>query len=36
MTVFKAVGLPVQDTVAAAIALRRAKEKEIGREVRWT
>ena len=36
VTVFKSVGLPVQDTVAAAIALRRAKEKGIGREVRWT
>lgn len=36
VTVFKSVGLPVQDTVAAAIALKRAREKEIGREVRWT
>ncbi len=36
VTVFKSVGLPVQDTVAATIALRRAKEKGIGREVRWT
>ena len=36
VTVFKSVGLPVQDTVAATIALTRAKEKGIGREVRWT
>ena len=36
VTVFKSVGLPVQDTVAAAIALKRAREQEIGREVRWT
>ncbi len=36
VTVFKSVGLPMQDTVAAAIALKRARELEIGREVRWT
>ncbi len=36
VTVFKSVGLPVQDTVAAVIALRRAKEEGTGREVRWT
>ena len=27
---------PCQDTVAAAIAFKSAREQEIGREVRWT
>lgn len=35
VTVFKSVGLPAQDIVAAAIALKRARSEGIGREVRW-
>ena len=35
VTVFKSVGLAVQDTVAASIALKNARAGEIGRECRW-
>ncbi len=35
VTVFKSVGLAVQDAVAASIALKNARAGEIGRECRW-
>ena len=35
VTVFKSVGIAVQDTVAASIALKNARAGEIGRECRW-
>ena len=35
VTLFKSVGLSVQDVAAASTALRRAREQGLGREADW-